>query len=191
MKKRLRLLAITLLSLLLLFVGTAISIRQYSKRFSTSQSDVAIVLGAGTSNGKLSPVYAQRVNHALDLLSAGKVDKVIFTGGFGEGERISDAEAAAAYAIEKGFSEDQILIEEESTITFYNIKNAKALMKDHDLKNALIVSDPYHMKRAMHMCQKIGIKALSSPTPTTMYRSRKTKFDFLVKETINYWAYIL
>jgi uncharacterized SAM-binding protein YcdF (DUF218 family) len=166
------------LVLLLCLVGTAISIRNYSKKFFDEKSDVAIVLGAGTSNGALSKVYEERVLHAINLLYDSKVDKIIFTGGYGENESISDATAAMDYALKKGISKNKLLIEEKSTITFFNIKNSKDIMVKENLSSALVVSDPYHIKRSMHMCDLIGIKALPSPTPTTMYRSRKTKFGF-------------
>jgi len=177
--------------LLIWFISNALIIRFYAKNFSDTTSDVAIVLGAGSANGKLSKVFEERVRHAITLLKEQKVKKIIFTGGFGEGQQISDSQAAANYAIKKGVRKNQILIEEASTITFYNVVNAHELMEQHNLHSALIISDPYHMKRAMEMCQKVGIQAQSSPTPTSMYRSRKTKFEFLVKETFNYCIYQL
>ena len=179
------------LFVLLWFVYNAADIRYYSKHFFENKSDVAIVLGAGTASGKLSHVYEQRVLHAIDLLKREKVKKILFTGGYGEGQKMSDSRAAANYAMLKGVQERQILMEEKSTITFHNIEEAKKVMEINDLKTALVISDPYHMKRSMKMCEKVGIKALPSPTPTTMYRSRKTKFNFLLQETFNYCTYQL
>lgn len=56
---------------------------------------------------------------------------------------------------------------------------------------ALIVSDPLHMKRAMLYAKDFGITAYSSPTPTTLYRSRKTKASFLMREVFYYSGYRL
>lgn len=53
----------------------------------------------------------------------------------------------------------------------------------------IIVSDPLHMKRAMLLAEDTGIKAYSSPTPTTMYRSLKTKIPFLAREVFYYIGY--
>jgi len=177
--------------LLLCFTYHAVKIRYYSKNFFETKSDVALVLGAGTNNGKLSPVYQERVLHAIHLLKQHKVDRIIFTGGLGEGQSISDAQVAANFAVQQGIHPNKILTEEASTITFANVQNARKIMQSNGLETALLVSDPYHMKRSMDMCQLMEIAALPSPTPTTMYRSRKTKFNFLVKETINYWGYLL
>lgn len=178
-----------LLLLLLWFGYNAISIRYYSKHFYDRPSDVAIVLGAGTNDGKLSRVYEERVLHAINLLKAEKVRKIIFTGGFGEGQALSDSQAAKAYALQHDVSAEQILIEETSTITFENIYYAKKIMEENDFSTALIISDPYHMKRSMAMCDVIGVEALPSPTPTSMYQSRKVKFKFLMKEALNYFVF--
>jgi len=173
------------------FIYTAFGIHSYSKVFFKTSENVAVVLGAGTHHGKLSKVYEQRVLHAIYLLDHKCVEKIIFTGGYGENQTISDSKAVANYALQRGVLPLQILIEESSTITFQNIKNTKTIMENNQLKSALLVSDPYHMKRAMHMCNLIGVNAYPSPTPTTMYKSYKTKLPFLIRETFFYWAYLL
>jgi uncharacterized SAM-binding protein YcdF (DUF218 family) len=45
------------------------------------------------------------------------------------------------------------------------------------------------MKRAMRMAEDYGLTSFSSPTPTTMYRSLKTKVPFLFRETFFYVGY--
>lgn len=186
-----RKLAYIFLILLGLYFYTAFSIYNYSKHYVETKADVAIVLGAGTNKGYLSKVFKQRALHGINLLKRKRVNKLIFTGGFGEGQNISDSEAAKRFAIQQGVNPKDILIEESSTLTFYNIKYSKQLMDNHQFSNALLVSDPYHMKRAMKMCSLMELNASPSPTPTTMYRTPKTKCKFLLQEAVNYWAYII
>ncbi len=163
----------------------------YSKKSFDNKSDVALVLGAGTNNGKLSPVFRERINHSINLLKAGKVEIIILTGGIGEGETISDSRVGGKYLIEQGVDESQFLLEEKSTLTVQNICNAKKIMTERNLNSALVVSDPYHMKRAMKMCEKVRLKGLPSPTPTSMYISKKVKRKFLINQAWNYWVYVL
>ncbi len=171
----------------LLWMGyNAIQIHTFSDTYFETKSDVAIILGAGTSNGKLSPVFRERVNHGVYLYQYGKVAYLIFTGGKGEGQNISDSQVAKDYAMAKGVSPDSIFIEEKSTVTLTNFIYAKELMKQQGFESALIVSDPLHMKRSMTICEGIGIHALPSPTPTTMYRSWKTKSRSLIYESFFY-----
>ena len=182
-KKTFRLIALFLISIILFYlIFTAISIVNYSKIDEKAHSDIAIVLGAGTSNGEVSPVYRERINHGIWLYESGYVDYLILTGGIGEGNNVSDAYIAKQYAISKSVPEQAIFIEEKSTITEENLKNAKVIMNENSFNTAIIVSDPLHMKRAMLIAGDYGIDACSSPTPTTMYRSFKTKITFLVRE---------
>ena len=183
---------IPLLIVFLLILGaiiTAVSIAQYGKLDEKADCDVAIVLGAATSDGEVSPVYRERINHGIWLYENGYVDYLILTGGIGKGNEMSDAHAAKQYAIKKGVPEQVILIEEKSTITEENLEHAKAIMDEHSLDTAIIVSDPLHMKRAMLMASDYGIDACSSPTPTTMYRSAKTQIPFLAREVFFYIGY--
>ena len=57
--------------------------------------------------------------------------------------------------------------------------------------SCIIVSDPLHMKRSMLMAKDLNMKAYSSPTPTTRYKSLKTKIPFLNREVFFYLGYCL
>ena len=189
-KKTFRLISLFLVLLILFYlIFTAISIMSYGKIDEKANSDVAIILGASTSGGEVSPVYRERINHGIWLYENDYVDYLILTGGIGEGNNVSDAYIAKQYAISKSVPEQAIFIEEKSTITEENLENAKAIMDENSFDTAIIVSDPLHMKRAMLMAGDYGIDACSSPTPTTMYRSFKTKIPFLAREEFFYIGY--
>lgn len=177
--------------LLLWVILSAVSIVHFSKVDQKTRCDAAIILGAATSRGEVSPVYRERINHGIWLYENGYVDYLILTGGTGDGNHISDAAAAKQYALSRGVPGDAILIEEVSTITEENLHQARALMDAHSLDTAIIVSDPLHMKRAMVMARDYGIRAWSSPTPTTMYRSAKTQIPFLAREVFFYVGYLI
>ncbi|OJJ16999.1 hypothetical protein BKI52_30240 [marine bacterium AO1-C] len=165
------------------FFINSIRIYNYSFEYYESKSDAAIVLGAGTKNGKLSPVFRERINHSILLYKKRVVDKIIFTGGFGEGQKQSDSRVAKNYALGNGISEKDILIEEKSRYTVENLKQSKQIMDSLGLTNALIVSDPMHMKRAMNLAKYYEIHCRPSPTKTTMYKSAKVKIRQLLYET--------
>lgn len=191
MRKKIVLISvISAVALLLLYlVCTAISIWSYGSVDEKRTADCAIILGAGTSDGEVSPVYRERINHGIWLYENGYVEYIIVTGGTGNGESISDAKAARNYLISAGIPTEAVIIEAKSTITEENIENAKVVMDAYSLEDAIIVSDPLHMKRAMLMCEDYGIHAYSSPTPTSMYRSLKTKLPFLLREEFFYIGY--
>lgn len=195
MKNKVKRVILLLLAVLLLIVvyvvTTAASIIVYSKKDEKHAADAAVILGAATSEGEVSPVYRERINHGIRLYEEGYVKALIMTGGYGKGQSISDAAAAKAYAVEQGIPEEDIFIEEKSTITEENLKYAKAVMEENSFESAIIVSDPLHMKRAMLMAKDYGIEAYSSPTDTSMYSSLKTKIPFLLREEFFYEGYRL
>ena len=180
-----------LVSILAYLAATAASIVSYSKRDETCAADAAIVLGASVYENSPSPVYCERINHAVDLYNDGYVKAIIMTGGVGDGNIRSDADIAREYAEEQGIPAESILIEEESRITEENLKYAKQIMREQNMNTALIVSDPLHMKRAMLYAHDLDMTAYSSPTPTSLYRSWKTKLPFLLREEFYYVGYRL
>lgn len=191
MKKYIITIGILLLIFIVYISAVSAGIVSYSRIDEKRDADVIIVLGAETHNGKVSPVYRERINHAIGLYNDGYAKTVIMTGGIGDGNDISDSEAAKNYAISQGIPANAIFIEEKSGITQENIQYAKEIMAIQGFDSAIIVSDPLHMKRAMLMARDQGIAAYSSPTETTMYRSIKTKLTFLAREEFFYEGYKL
>lgn len=189
-KKRIFPVMLGMVLLLMIYLAvTAVSIWQYASVDEKQSADTAIILGAGTADGEISPVFRERIHHGIWLYQNGYVDTLIFTGGVGEGNIRSDAWVAGQYVIEQGVPEEHILLEEKSTITQENIANAKKIMDENGYRTAIIVSDPLHMKRAMLMARDYGIEAYSSPTPTSRYISLKTKIPFLAREEFFYIGY--
>jgi uncharacterized SAM-binding protein YcdF (DUF218 family) len=178
-----------LVALLALFVGTAISIYSYPLPTAPEHADAAIVLGAAVWGDQPSPVFEERILHAIDLYKAGAVDYIIFTGGRGEGDSLSEAEAGAAYAVATGVPAYDIMIETLSTVTYENLSNAQRLGHERGLSTYLIVSDPLHMKRSVEMAHDLGMNAYPSPTPSTRFRTWRTTLPFLVRETYFYLSY--
>jgi uncharacterized SAM-binding protein YcdF (DUF218 family) len=153
-------------------------------------SDCAIVLGAAAYGSKPSPVFAERINHAVALYQSGTVKHLLFTGGSVIEADQSESAVARNHAIAAGVPEAAILTESQSRTTAQNLVQAKGVMDHHGLKTAVIVSDPLHLKRAASMAAGLGINAVTSPTPTSRYRTWKVKAGFLVREVFylhGYW----
>jgi len=183
-------LAIIALTVVVLTV-TATRIYRYSSIAVDKQADAAVVLGAAVWSQNVSPVFRERINHAVDLYRKGKVRKLIFTGGQGNSNEPTEAAAASSYAQANGIPIQDILVEQKSHTTFENIVNAKQLADANSLKTVLIVSDPMHMKRAMTMARDVGLIAYPSPTPTTRYVGWRTQMSELARETFYYLGYLI
>lgn len=169
----------------------AASIVLYARRDEVQAADVIIVLGAGTDGREPNPVFQERLNHAVTLYTEGYSDMILLTGGLTPGNDHSDAYIAEQYLLALGVPEEDILLEERSTITQENIQYAKEIMDSQGFSTAVIVSDPLHMKRSILMAKDYEIEAFSSPTPTTRYQTWRTKLPFLMREIFFYTGYLI
>jgi uncharacterized SAM-binding protein YcdF (DUF218 family) len=168
----------------------AVSIYCFPTLHKERRADAVIVLGAAVWGERVSPVFAERINHAIELYQSGKAGKIIFTGGKGESNEPAESIAAKDYAISHGVAARDILIETKSRSTYENLLYAKEVMAENGLKSTLVVSDPLHMKRSMRMAADLGLTAFPAPTPTTRYRSLSKQLDLLGHETYFYIVYL-
>ncbi len=178
------------LTLLLTTIVTGARIYRYGGVSTDTEADVAVVLGAAVWTNNVSPVFRERINHALYLYRHNKVRKIIFTGGQGNPSEPTEAAAARTYALANGIPTQDILVEQNSHTTYENIVYAKQLADANNLKKVLLVSDPLHMKRAMTMAADVGLNAYPSPTPTTKYQSWNTQLREVARETFYYLGYM-
>ena len=185
------LLRLSLAILLLYLALLAHDIYSFSLTSSKARADAAVVMGATVFRNRPSPVFRERINHAVNLYRQGVVRYLIFTGGLAGNDELAESEAAREYAITQGVPAEHILIETTSSNSCLNLVEAKRIMDENALEQALIVSDPLHMRRAMWLAESIGMKAESAPTPTSRYESFGRKARFLMREVYSYGAYLL
>ncbi|MBD2168520.1 YdcF family protein [Calothrix membranacea FACHB-236] len=178
-------------ALLLAITSTATSIYLYGHKITDTKAEAAIVLGAAVWGEKPSPVFRERINHAINLYKNQNVTKLIFTGGVGEINEPAEAIVGKNYALVNKVKLTDILTETESRTTFQNLKNAQLVASIYQLNKFLIVSDPLHMKRAVLMARNLGMDAYPSPTPTTRYRSFSSQMQFLIRETYFYLVHLV
>ncbi|MGO4890578.1 YdcF family protein [Anaerobacillus sp. MEB173] len=177
------------LSLVTFIVHSGFSIWSYAEYNQLTKADAAIVLGAAAWGDEPSPVFRERINHSIWLYENGYVDKIIFTGGKGEGDKYSESEVARKYALKHHVRGEDIFIETKSKITEENFKYAKEIGFANNLKTFIIVSDPLHMKRATLIAKNFGMEVYSSPTPSSAYQSKGSKIPFFCRELFFYLGY--
>jgi uncharacterized SAM-binding protein YcdF (DUF218 family) len=180
---------LTVIGFLLVYSGQ--QVYAYAMVSSEVSADAAIVLGAAVWDEEPSPVFAERINHAINLYQHGRVKVLVFTGGKGFGDQMAESEVAKRYAMRHGVAEQHIYCETASHITYKNLRGARIIMAHEGLHHALLVSDPLHMRRAMRMAEDLGLVVYASPTPTTRYKTWRSKRRFLLRESRLYASYLL
>jgi uncharacterized SAM-binding protein YcdF (DUF218 family) len=154
-------------------------------------ADAAVVLGAAVFRERPSPVLRERINHAILLYEQGYVETIIFTGGLGDRDSLTEAEVARQYALARGVPDEAILMETTSTNTAENLANTKSLAEAQGVHSFLIVSTPVHMKRALAMADALEMEAYTSPTRTIQWISWATKTRAFVREVGAYAVYLV
>jgi uncharacterized SAM-binding protein YcdF (DUF218 family) len=168
----------------------ALDVYRFSLRDETRPADAAIVLGAAVYGERPSPVFRERINHAIGLYEAGLVTHIIFTGGVGYRDALAEAEVARNYALARGVPAEAILLETTSTSTWENLTNARLVAQQQGIETVLVVSTPFHMRRALALAEDVGLEAYSSPTRTTRWISRLTQTWSFAREVVAYGVYL-
>jgi uncharacterized SAM-binding protein YcdF (DUF218 family) len=137
------------------------------QRDDQTPADAIVVMGAAQYDGRPSPLFAARLDHAVQLFHAGVAKHLIVTGGKADGDRTTEAATARAYAIARGVPADAILGEDASRTTLESIRAVGGVLRDQGLKDAVFVSDRPHMLRVLRMAADAGIIAWGSPTTTS------------------------
>lgn len=131
-----------------------------------------IILGAGLFGDKVPPLLAQRLNKGLAIYEKfNRKPIIIVSGGQGDDELISEAEAMARYLIDKGVPADSILLENKSRTTFENLTFSKQLMRAQGLEQdrVLLVTNSFHALRAGIYMKQVGLKGRSIGSRTAFY----------------------
>jgi vancomycin permeability regulator SanA len=125
-------------------------------------ADAIVVLGAAQYDGRPSPVYKARLDHAADLYERDLAPLVLVTGGRRPGDRFTEAAAGAGYLAGRGVPEDAILLESGGTDSWSSLSAAARVLGDR--RRVLLVSSPYHALRIRHIAAELGLDARSSPS---------------------------
>jgi vancomycin permeability regulator SanA len=172
-----------LLALPLLRIRMDTGARLTSDPADVAHHQVALVLGAGLSpNGHVNWFLRDRMNGAIGLYKQGKVDGLLLSGD-NHVNTYDEPAAMKAYALSQGVPADAITLDYAGFDTYDSCYRAHAVF---GVTSAEIVTQGYHLPRAVYLCRSLGIDAdgLSVPdwgkVPTTNmvhYQAREVLAD--------------
>lgn len=147
-----------------------------------------IVLGCGLMNGaEVTPLLAGRIQKGMEAYRQNPGARLVFSGGKGSGEALPEGEAMKRYAVEKGVPEEDILVEAQSVNTRENLQLSYRLIQrdaQGDTGNLLVVTNRYHVFRALLLAKHLGIPCDG--------RGSRTKLYFALNAFIREWiAYLV
>ncbi len=117
----------------------------------------AIVYGARVyPSGRLSGMLRDRVDTAVALYEAGKVDKLLLSGDNSTPE-YDEPSAMMAHAIARGVPAEDIQPDFGGRRTYDTCYRAKHVFQ---LDSAILVTQEFHLPRALFTCESLGIDAV-------------------------------
>ena len=184
-----------LVLLLALFVGVAgwcrwvyVQIEAYANQDQAAPTDAIAVFGAAEYDGRPSPVYRARLNHALNLYRRSIAPLIITLGGNG-GDQYNEGDVGRRYLIGMGVPEEDIIAETQSRSTTESASRIAVIAHANGLNRMVIVSDGTHLFRIHAICSAQGLDVLTSPRPVVPIEGGSGDFDRIVHEILSYTAW--
>lgn len=134
---------------------------QYGRVDRAQSADVIIVLGGGVTGTE------RRALHAAALYQRGEASVLLCTGGVRAGEYTTEATLCADVAQNAGVPADAIRREESSRSTAQNADRAAAILTAQGWRDAVLVSDDFHLWRAVRLFEQAGVRVYPSPAQAT------------------------
>ena len=177
MKKHIRIILIILATAALLvlippaciFLGTCG--RVYHAEEVPEVYEYAIVPGASVVNGRLSHMLEDRMKTAVSLYKNGKAKKLLLSGDY-ESEDYNEVGAMKRYALENGVAEEDILLDYSGFSTYETVSRAKKLF---GVKRAVIVTQRYHLYRAIYIGRSFGMDVIGADAAIRSYRGQAAR----------------
>jgi SanA protein len=190
MMKRSRLfLLLLLLAVGLAFVYVHFQVHSYDDRIITNINEldtsrwgrprVAVVFGASVyGNGDLSPILEDRVDTAIELYQARKVDRILVSGD-NRHQSYNEPKAMQEYLVTHAVAAKDVIVDYAGRSTYETCLRAKEIF---GLERAVLVSQGYHLPRALYIANQLGLDAVGMAGDL---RLKNNKIDY---QSIREWA---
>lgn len=118
--------------------------------------DYVLVLGCGVrEDGEPSHMLYERLKRGAQVLEKVNGAKLLLTGD-NSGESYNELAAMKRVSLENGVKEEKIVIDDFGFSTYESLYNAK---NNFGAKKIIIITQPYHMYRALYIANKLGMEA--------------------------------
>ncbi|WP_195263901.1 MULTISPECIES: ElyC/SanA/YdcF family protein [unclassified Clostridium] len=164
---------IILLMILIISISITIStVNSYKKYIYNiedipSESDAIIVLGAGVRvDGTPSDILADRLETSLEVFEAGLANVFLLSGDHGR-EEYNEVGSMKKYILQNDIDEKLIFMDHAGFSTYDTMYRAKEIFK---VDKAIIVTNEYHLPRALYIAKKLGIDAYGIKSDKRQYQ---------------------
>jgi len=175
--------ALTFVLLLMAWAAVVVAVAVQGARDQATTTDAIVVLGAAQYNGRPSPVFRARLDHAAALYQRGLAPVVLVTGGVGAGEVLSEANVGRDYLARLGLPNDAVIPLPAADDTYASLTQVKRWFEGRESRRVLLVSDAFHMLRLRIIAGRLGLIPFTSPAPGSPIRaSMRRNTGYLLAE---------
>lgn len=129
---------------------------------------VGIVLGARVIGAdKVSDVYADRLQTAVNIYKQGKITKILISGDHGQ-TNYDEVNAGREYLLKEGVRPADIFLDHAGFDTYDSVYRAKNIF---NINRALIITQEFHLPRALYLSQSVDIEALGCKADLHKYKN--------------------
>ena len=180
-----RALGAILLAIVLIAAGWAavvVAVAVHGARDQATGADAIVVLGAAQYNGRPSPVFRARLDHAATLYQRALAPVVLVTGGVGAHDTLNEANVGRDYLVRLGLpSETVVPLAGEDT--YASLSEVKRWFDGRTSRRVLLVSDGFHMLRLQIIASRLGLMPFTSPAPgSPIHASARRNTGYLFAE---------
>lgn len=155
-------------------------------------SDTILVLGASQYNGRPSPIFEARLEHAAHLYQEGVAPTIVTVGGNQPGDNYTEGGSGRDWLVEQGIPAESVVAVEEGSNTLRSMEAVSEVVRANGWTSTVIVTDPWHSLRSRIMAEDQGMEAQTSPVrsgPAVI--ERRTQLWYITRETGSLWYYWL
>jgi uncharacterized SAM-binding protein YcdF (DUF218 family) len=156
-----------LLAAAVVYTSSLVMVLVVSQQDQRQPVDAIVVLGAAQYNGRPSPVFRARLDHALGLYRQKLAPLVVVTGGIGRGDTMSEALVGTRYLKSQGIPGDSVAAAGEGRTTKTSMTAVAAWLRPKHITRVILVSDPFHMFRLRLEARRTELQAFTSPTDSS------------------------
>jgi uncharacterized SAM-binding protein YcdF (DUF218 family) len=168
------------------FSSIFITILNDSTKQELHSADAIIVFGAAQYDGRPSPVFRARLDHANELFRQGLAPVVITTGGSAADPKFSEGGVGHDYLMRKGIPESALIAETQANDTAESAERVAAIMRANHMNSCLAVSDAYHMFRIRMLLMHQGLHVFLAPRADSRPKTLWLSMVALMKESASY-----
>lgn len=134
--------------------------------------DCLIVLGAGVrSDGSPSPMLQDRLKTGIELYEKGVSDRLLMSGDHTK-KGYDEVNIMKSYAIGRGIPSEHVFMDHAGISTYDSIYRAKKIFQAEKI---IIVTQEYHLHRALHIAEKLGLEAYGVSADARVYAGQELR----------------